>query len=108
MKKKIGLFIKTAIFLCLLGICLFGCSLIVQRKSSYIKNEMYMQEAEKNNIDVFILGSSHVINGINPIQLFEEKGEAALVSADDFRPEYLRVPQAERERGDKRNYKVFV
>ncbi|WP_026495500.1 hypothetical protein [Butyrivibrio sp. WCD3002] len=77
MKKKIGLLIKTAIFLCLLGICLFGCSLIVQRKSSYIKNEMYMQEAKKNNIDVFILGSSHVINGINPIQLYEDTGITA-------------------------------
>lgn len=40
--------------------------------------------------------------------IYEKEGEAALVSADDFRPEYLRVPQAERERGDKRNYKVFV
>ena len=45
---------------------------------------------------------------VRAAQLFEECGEAALVSADDFRPEYLRVPQAERERGDKRNYKVFV
>ena len=41
-------------------------------------------------------------------EIYAEKGEAALVSADDFRPEYLRIPQAERERGDKRNYKVFV
>ena len=40
--------------------------------------------------------------------IYRERGEAALVSADDFRPEYLRIPQAERERGDKRNYKVFV
>ena len=40
--------------------------------------------------------------------IYAEKGEAALVSADDFRPEYLRIPQAERERGDKRIYKVFV
>ena len=45
---------------------------------------------------------------VRAAQLYEECGEAALVSADDFRPEYLRVPQAERERGDKRNYKVFV
>ena len=45
---------------------------------------------------------------VRAAQLFEECGEAVLVSADDFRPEYLRVPQAERERGDKRNYKVFV
>ena len=40
--------------------------------------------------------------------IYAEEGEKALVSADDFRPEYLRIPQAERERGDKRNYKVFV
>ena len=45
---------------------------------------------------------------VRAAQIYEEKGEAALISADDFRPEYLRIPQAERERGDKRNYKVFV
>ena len=45
---------------------------------------------------------------VRAAQIYEEKGEDALVSSDDFRPEYLRVPQAERERGDKRNYKVFV
>jgi tRNA threonylcarbamoyladenosine biosynthesis protein TsaB len=45
---------------------------------------------------------------VRAAQIYAEKGEEALVSADDFRPEYLRVPQAERERGDKRNYKVFV
>ena len=45
---------------------------------------------------------------VRAAQIYAEKGEAALVSSDDFRPEYLRIPQAERERGDKRNYKVFV
>ena len=45
---------------------------------------------------------------VRAAQIYAEKGEEALVSADDFRLEYLRVPQAERERGDKRNYKVFV
>ena len=45
---------------------------------------------------------------VRAAQIYAEKGEEALVSAGDFRPEYLRVPQAERERGDKRNYKVFV
>ncbi len=45
---------------------------------------------------------------VRAAQIYAEKGEEALVSADNFRPEYLRVPQAERERGDKRNYKVFV
>ena len=45
---------------------------------------------------------------VRAAQIYEEKGENALVSSDDFRPEYLRVPQAEREHGEKRNYKVFV
>ena len=45
---------------------------------------------------------------VRAAQIYAEKGAGALVSADDFRPEYLRIPQAERERGDKRNYKVFV
>ena len=45
---------------------------------------------------------------VRAAQIYEETGQEALVSSDDFRPEYLRVPQAERERGDKRNYKVFV
>ena len=45
---------------------------------------------------------------VRAAQIYAEKGAEALVSADDFRPEYLRIPQAERERGDKRNYKVFV
>ena len=45
---------------------------------------------------------------VRAAQLYNELGNAAMVSADAFRPEYLRIPQAERERGDKRNYKVFV
>ncbi len=45
---------------------------------------------------------------VRAAQIYEDLGSDALVSADDFRPEYLRIPQAERERGDKRNYKVFV
>ena len=31
---------------------------------------------------------------VRAAQIYEEKGEDALVSSDDFRPEYLRVPQA--------------
>ncbi len=77
MKRKIELLFKTAVFLALFCICLFAVSLIVERKSSYLKNEMYMRQAEKKTVDVFILGSSHVINGINPVQLFDEHGIAA-------------------------------
>ena len=74
MKKRIALLVKTIVFLSVLAMCLLATSLIVERKSSYHKNEMFMQEAEKGHIDAFVLGSSHVINGINPIQLFDEHG----------------------------------
>ena len=40
------------------------------------------------------------------MRLYREQGEACFVSADDFRPEYLRQSQAERERGDKRSYSL--
>jgi hypothetical protein len=37
---------------------------------------------------------------------YREKGDAAFVNADDFRPEYLRQTQAEQERGERRNYSL--
>ena len=43
---------------------------------------------------------------VRAAQLYAELGEKCLVSADAFRPEYLRVPQAERELGSKRNYTI--
>lgn len=43
---------------------------------------------------------------VRAAQLYAEQGEQCFVNADDFRPEYLRLSQAERERGDKRNYKL--
>ena len=38
---------------------------------------------------------------VRAAQIYAERADAALVSADDFRPEYLRIPQAERERGER-------
>ncbi|MBQ3393050.1 MAG: tRNA (adenosine(37)-N6)-threonylcarbamoyltransferase complex dimerization subunit type 1 TsaB [Lachnospiraceae bacterium] len=43
---------------------------------------------------------------VRAADLWEETGEACLVSADAFRPEYLRKPQAERELGSRRNYSM--
>lgn len=37
---------------------------------------------------------------------WQEQGEKCMVSADDFRPEYLRLSQAERQHGEKRNYSL--
>ena len=40
------------------------------------------------------------------LRAYREKKEACFVSADDFRPEYLRKTQAEQERGERRNYSL--
>lgn len=72
--KKVVLAVKTVIFLIILAICLFAVSLVVERKSSYDKNQKFFEEAKKDHIDAFILGSSHVINGINPVQMYREHG----------------------------------
>jgi tRNA threonylcarbamoyladenosine biosynthesis protein TsaB len=73
------------------------------------------EEALKEQMQVpYLLAPAHLSRqraastAVRAAQIYAEMGEAALVTADDFRPEYLRIPQAERERGDKRNYKVFV
>ena len=38
----------------------------------------------------------------------EEQGEACMVSADDFRPEYLRLAQAEQEHSERRNFSLLL
>ena len=74
MNKKVSLIIKTLIFLAILSTCFLGVMLLVERKSSFNKNQAFFEEAKKDHIDAFFLGSSHVINGVNPLQLFEEHG----------------------------------
>lgn len=75
--KRIALVVKTVLFLIILSVCLFTVSLIVERKSSYDKNQRFFEEADAGHIDAFILGSSHAINGINPVQLYEQYGFTA-------------------------------
>ena len=38
----------------------------------------------------------------------EEQGKACMVSADDFRPEYLRLAQAEQEHSERRNFSLLL
>ncbi len=74
MKKKLGLFLKTILFLVLLGSALMAAMLVTERKSSYIKNRAFFDEAKKDHLDVLLLGSSHVIDGINPLVLYDDYG----------------------------------
>ena len=39
---------------------------------------------------------------------WQEQGEACMVSADDFRPEYLRLAQAEQEHSERRNFSLLL
>ncbi|WP_044913865.1 hypothetical protein [Butyrivibrio sp. WCE2006] len=74
MKRKLILTLKTILFLILLGGVLCTVMLVTERKTSYMKNKDFFEEAKKDHLDVLFLGSSHVINGINPIDLYEDYG----------------------------------
>lgn len=39
---------------------------------------------------------------------WQEQGNACMVSADDFRPEYLRLAQAEQEHSERRNFSLLL
>ena len=72
MRKKCILFIKTVIFLVLLAAVLLCAVLLTERKESHKKYSDFFKVADQ--LDVLFLGSSHVINGINPMQLYEDYG----------------------------------
>lgn len=53
-------------------VMLYTTANIVERKESVIKNQDFI--AEKQNIDVLFLGTSHVINGVYPMELWDSYG----------------------------------
>ena len=67
--KKILL---TLLFFLLLAFCLSQALRLTARKDSQVKYADFMDHASE--IDVLFLGSSHVINGVNPVELFEAYG----------------------------------
>ncbi len=71
--QKPVLFIVKAIALIVISaIIMQAVFKVVQRKESYEKYADFFDVADQ--IDVLYLGSSHVINGINPVQIFEQYG----------------------------------
>lgn len=77
-KSKWNNYIQRAIlcaaFTGVLMLVLFCASRIVERKESAEKNGSFLTEAAAGHIDGLLIGSSHVINGINPAQIYEETG----------------------------------
>lgn len=67
--KKLAL---SAMFLALAALCVFLALRLTARKDSVIKYGDFFEHAAE--IDVLFLGSSHVINGVNPVELYEQYG----------------------------------
>lgn len=72
MKIKLSSAIKTILFLVTATLCVLAASIIVRSKESDYKYADFFDNADK--IDVLFIGSSHVINAINPVSLFAEYG----------------------------------
>ena len=72
---KFKTIISCIVFMAILAGCIGGAWRLVERKDSETKNGDYFDVAEQ--VDVLLLGSSHMINGINPAILYEDYGIAA-------------------------------
>ena len=74
MNRKLIITIKVILFTVILGMALLTVAKIVENKSGYEKNSQFFTEANRNHLDMLFFGTSHVINGINPVQLYQETG----------------------------------
>ena len=70
--KNKKLFFLSVIFLALLAGVICAVMKIAERKESRYKYADFFRTSKQ--LDVLLLGSSHVIDGINPVQLYEEYG----------------------------------
>ena len=72
MKEGLKVITWLVIISLFVGIGLHYLSWIVERKDSYRKYEPFYQQEE--NFDVLFIGQSHVLNGIFPMELWNEYG----------------------------------
>ncbi len=72
MRKKGYEVIKSILFFSLLFLLIAAAARVTQRKESIKKYADFMEVGDQ--IDVLFFGSSHVLNGINPVQLYAEYG----------------------------------
>lgn len=69
-KRALSLFL----FLLLLSGALLFCNRLLVRKDSYRDRALFFKEGKAGRIDALFLGNSHMKNGVNPAQLYEEYG----------------------------------
>ena len=65
-------FLSCLAALCLTGALLWGLTWLTQKKDSYAKNAEFF--GQKADYDVFFVGSSRPMNGIFPMELWEDHG----------------------------------
>lgn len=70
--RKVYSGIKIVVFFCVLILLVGMTGKVFQRKHSAIKYSDFWELSEQ--IDVLFFGSSHVLNGLNPLFLYEEYG----------------------------------
>lgn len=74
MKKKLFLGIKICCFcILLIGAFYLSCK-VVQSKAADNRYAGFFEGAKDGTLDALIFGTSHVINGINPVQMYSETG----------------------------------
>ncbi|MBO4458814.1 MAG: hypothetical protein J5802_13945 [Butyrivibrio sp.] len=74
MKTKINITLKIIFFVLILGFLLYASTIVLRRKDSLYKYADFFKLAKEDQIDVLFLGSSHVINAVNPAVLYDEYG----------------------------------
>ena len=74
MKKKLANLFKSILFLAVLSLCIAAAIVILKRKDSDYKYTDFFNMAKKDQIDVLFMGSSHVINAINPVVMYDDYG----------------------------------
>lgn len=77
-QSKINNYIKRSIlcivFVAIVAVLLYLSARLVEHKDSEEKNGTFFTEAAAGHIDALFLGSSHVVNGFNSSQIYEETG----------------------------------
>lgn len=74
MKRKINIALKCIFFTIAVGFILYAATIVLERKDSLYKYADFFDMAKKDQIDVLFIGSSHVINAVNPTVLYNEYG----------------------------------
>lgn len=75
MKKGIFRFLRAIVFCALLIVSIAAVSVVLERKESREKLAPFFERADQ--IDVLFFGSSHVLNGIYPMELWNDYGITA-------------------------------